>query len=364
MTEPQAAQWDGSLESLFAVLDEACRRGMPPRRVERTGPPEGTPPFAGAGDGAGPSLQPELFAAPETVAAVPPERAADREEPCGGPAFPSPELSPPVFPELRNSGGPSGSLAAALLYELSANAFSVFVHAWMSEAPMAAEIVRFAWKVITAARQEVFQGGPPEPTAGALWAAAPHSPAWATRPEARLGAEKAASDRGDPDTRRVLEAAYKVVREIDRLRGLLRFKPCFPGGNPAGAAPPGGGPGGDGPDSAPVYAARCSPDHHVLPGLADHFTQRFGECPWAVIDEKRNLVLAREPGGEARIFPLSPGRFPAPGSPGPDCGPQFDRIEDLWRNYHRSINNPDRNNPALQRQFLPRRYWKYLPEVQ
>jgi probable DNA metabolism protein len=145
-----------------------------------------------------------------------------------------------------------------------------------------------------------------------------------------------------------VSAEESLAREIDRLRGFLRFKPCSPGE----------GPGGDGPDSAPVYVARCSPVHHVLPDLADHFTRRFGETPWAVIDEKRNLALAGGGGAATRIFPLGPG------SPGPDCGGQFDDIEDLWRNYHRSINNPARNNPALQRQFLPRRYWKYLPEVQ
>jgi probable DNA metabolism protein len=135
-----------------------------------------------------------------------------------------------------------------------------------------------------------------------------------------------------------------------------------------------------------VYIARCSPDHHILPGLAEYFTRRFGEYPWAVIDEKRNLVLAGEPGGEARLFslgvgpPKPGGTFSPGGSPGkavdgpaggndnsvdlanPGNNNPGDCIEELWRNYHRSINNPDRNNPALQQQFIPRRYRKYLPE--
>jgi probable DNA metabolism protein len=169
-------------------------------------------------------------------------------------------------------------------------------------------------------------------------------PGWAALPEARQGAEKAAAGRGSPDTRAVLEAAYKTGREIDRLMGLLRFTPCFPGGGPGGAG-----------SSGPVYVARCCPDHYVLPGLAEHFTRRFGGCPWAVVDEKRWLVLAGEGGGAARLFPLGP--EPAGASPA-DC------YEDLWRNYHHSINNPARNNPALQRQFIPRRYWKYVTELQ
>jgi probable DNA metabolism protein len=38
--------------------------------------------------------------------------------------------------------------------------------------------------------------------------------------------------------------------------------------------------------------------------------------------------------------------------------------EDLWRTYHRAINNPCRKNPGLQRQFMPLRYWKYLSEME
>ena len=39
-------------------------------------------------------------------------------------------------------------------------------------------------------------------------------------------------------------------------------------------------------------------------------------------------------------------------------------VEDLWRLYHRSINNESRNNPGLQRQFMPSRYRKYLNEFE
>lgn len=415
MTEPQAALWggslwDGSLACLFAALDEACRQGFLPRRRDRAGPPERAVSFAGAGEGGKGPPQMELFADPEVPA------AGNREEGCGGPGKPAP--SQKVFPALRDSGSPSGSFSAALLYGLSVNAFDALVHAWMSELPIEAELLRFAWKVIRAAREEARRKGPPDPpprpalpvepagtpgpagTGTPAGTAAIYGHAWAALPEARLGAEKAASNRGDPDVRVVLEAAYKVRRETDRLMGLLRFSPCPRGGIPGAAVPSGGAdvPAGTaaihghaGGSGAPVYIARCSPDHHILPALAEHFTQRFGECPWAIIDEKRNLVLAREPGEEARLFPLhtghpeSSGIFPPGGSPGPgkspaagksappdtpagsgnpeDCGNYFDCFEALWRNYHRSINNPDRNNPALQRQFMPRRYWKYLPEL-
>ncbi|MDR0450679.1 MAG: DUF4130 domain-containing protein, partial [Treponema sp.] len=167
------------------------------------------------------------------------------------------EGSPAAFPDLRHS------LSAALLFELSADAFDALIHAWMSELPIGAEMARFAWRVIAAAQTEAGL------SSGDTGASAVSGLAWAAGPEARHGAEQAAFDRGDPDVRTVLEAAYKARREIDRLMGLLRFSPRSWHGSPGGG---------------PVYVARCSPDHYILPGLAEHFTRRFGDCPWAIID--------------------------------------------------------------------------------
>jgi probable DNA metabolism protein len=218
--------------------------------------------------------------------------------------------------------------AAQQLWELCADAYESFIHGWMSELPIEAELVRFAWKVLDAAQN-----------AGRNAAGGVSSPA------ARNAAEAAASDRGYPDAETVFAATYKVWKELDRLRGLLRFSP---------------GPGG-------VHIARCAPDHFVLPGLAGHFTVRFGEAPWAIVDERRGLALARGVGAGARLIPLdkathsnaAPGQGKSGAGGPPDSG---DPWEELWRSYHRVIANEGRANPRLQNQFMPRRYWKYLPE--
>jgi probable DNA metabolism protein len=140
--------------------------------------------------------------------------------------------------------------------------------------------------------------------------------------------------------RAVLEAAYKVKREIDRLMGLLCFSP----------------------DEQGAYIARCAPDHRVLPGLAEYFVRRFGAAPWAVIDEKRDIVLSCNGTEEPR---LESKPQPAAGQPAKQAeqSGQPDQWEALWRHYHKTINNEDRKNPDLQRQFIPKRYWKYLSEM-
>ncbi|MDR1898813.1 MAG: TIGR03915 family putative DNA repair protein [Treponema sp.] len=317
MSEPLGAYWDGSLESLFAVLDEVYRRGVMPGRPNmapsgvRT--PEGTVPPGGAvAAAADRTVQPELFADADPR----PARVSRGEEGRGG-SPPEGRPFPPGEPFLRLFPNLRDSRSAALLLALSADAFDAFVLAWMSELPIEGEILRFGWKVLAAA------GAAASPGDAASRAA---------RPGARTEAERAASDRGDPDVRGVLGAAYKVNHEIERIKGFLRFSP---------------GRGG-------LYLARCSPDYYVLPALVEHFTLRFGTQDWAVIDEKRGLALLRRSGGDARLVPAEPS--------GPR-EPAEDEWEELWRHYHKTINNEDRRNPALQRQFMPKRYRNYLPEL-
>ena len=137
-------------------------------------------------------------------------------------------------------------------------------------------------------------------------------------------------DRGDADV-----LAARVQTEIHRLVGLLRFSP----------------------DSAGVYIARCAPDYFILPALADHFTRRFGEIPWVIIDERRGICLSCENGGPVRLITVSAGP-----SAEMEKGTE-DSWEELWRLHHSSLSNEARKNPRLQRQFMPTRYHKYLPEM-
>jgi probable DNA metabolism protein len=217
----------------------------------------------------------------------------------------------PVPPELRR---------------LSPIAYNAAVLAVLSELPLGNSVPRFCRKALSAAAAAERAGGV---FAGEA---------------ARLAANRVSGDRGDDDVRAVLEAAAKVTREIDRLRGLLRF--C--------------------PDKAGIYIARCAPDHFALPALAGHFELRFGGTPWAIIDEKRRLALVRLSGEKTRLVngaedPAAPAA--SPDRTVPAGKPAKDRWEELWRTYHRSVDNEVRKNPKLQRQFMPERYWKYLTEM-
>ena len=197
------------------------------------------------------------------------------------------------------------------LLGLSERAYQTVISAQMNEALAISDLESYIYKIFSAGRGHKSRAG------------------------ARSAAEKVAFDRGDPLVRIVLQAAYRVDHEIHRFMGLLRFNPR--------------------PDG--IWLARCAPDNFILPAFAGHFTARFGQAPWAIIDEKRSLALLRLEGEDPCFGILS--SFPFLSSPE---APQDD-WEELWRSYHRSINIDNRKNPALQLQFMPRRYWKYLPEL-
>jgi len=199
---------------------------------------------------------------------------------------------------------------ARRFYELNADAFTAFIQAWMSELPIEKELLAFG-RGILAARD-------------------------------KREAETAANDRGNDDTRTVLNTAAKVQFEIHKMYGLLRF---FPG-------------------EEGTYIARFAPDFLILPALVGYFTMRFGETPWVIIDEKRGLILSRLRSNSAEAGSHLKTEIQILDGPlSENSGCNTDEWEDLWRHYHKIINNESRNNPDLQRQFMPKRYWKYLPEV-
>jgi probable DNA metabolism protein len=207
------------------------------------------------------------------------------------------------------------------LFELSNGAYHVITSAQMYEPMTKPDLERYMHKIFDAVGKAV------------------SCSTSESQSIARAAAEKAAFDRGDPIVRTVLNAAYKVDHEIHRLMGLLRFSPR----------------------SDAIWLARCAPDNYILPVFADHFTARFGEAQWAIIDEKRSLALVRLEDKKPCFGPLSSFSFLSD-SASDSCTAQ-DNWEELWRFYHQSISIENRRNPYLQIQFMPRRYWKYLPEL-
>lgn len=184
-------------------------------------------------------------------------------------------------------------------------AFQDCLQAWMSDEPIELDIIRYAVRLLGA------------PGADQL--------------------ERIRTDRSWGPCERVLRASQRYLRELDRLLGLLRFKPTKEG----------------------FLLARCEPDTFALPGLAEPLRRRFGTTAWAVQDEKRYLVLSCDGLGEPELAAFDPEQPPF----SPPEGLVPDEFEALWQDYYHIINIETRKNLELRKRLMPQRYWRYLPEL-
>lgn len=130
-----------------------------------------------------------------------------------------------------------------------------------------------------------------------------------------------AHDETDDIVRTVLTAARRVSKEIHAFQGLLRFAETRSG----------------------VFEAIFEPDADVVFALFPFFKARFGSTRFRIIDIARSRC-AGEPVEQE-------------GPPPPD------EWKSLWKVFYDSTENPSRLNPKVRLQHMPRRYWKYLPEV-
>ena len=135
----------------------------------------------------------------------------------------------------------------------------------------------------------------------------------------------------------------KVSFEAHRLYGLTRFRILKDG----------------------LQYAPLEPDHNVIWYCADHFAKRLGNRRWMLHDIRRRFALYWD-GSELQPVEVDARFTEHVKSLGEVPFEEMDSNElhyqGLWRSFHQAISNPSRENRALQRQLMPRRYWKYLTE--
>ncbi len=158
----------------------------------------------------------------------------------------------------------------------------------------------------------------------------------------RLGAE-ALSARADPDVAFVLDWSRKVGAEVHRFKGLLRFQAYRSG----------------------RWVALYEPDFEITAPLALHFRRRLAGQSWVILDCRRRHAATWN---GARLNAETPDGGLLEGETLQRClagdapSEREAQQQRLWRTFHRTVAIPTRRNPALQRQFLPLRYWNHLTE--
>lgn len=148
-------------------------------------------------------------------------------------------------------------------------------------------------------------------------------------------------DYGDPNVLMVRKAARKVTKEAMRMMQFIRFQRT----------------------RDDIYFAPVSPDYDVLPMISGQFKNRFADQSWLIYDLKRDYGFFYDLRTVEEVVLNDKSFNTFNGSMLPDML-QEDELayRSVWKEYCKSIVIKERLNLKLQRQHMPKRYWKFLPE--
>lgn len=113
-----------------------------------------------------------------------------------------------------------------------------------------------------------------------------------------------------------------------------------------------------------LYFCGIEPRYDVIPLVINHFKKRFTDQKWLLYDLKRNYGILHEKENVQEVV-ISNKEFSSITGQANETvlqeGEEF--YQKLWQLYFKHINIQERKNLKLQRQHMPRRFWKYLPEM-
>ena len=138
----------------------------------------------------------------------------------------------------------------------------------------------------------------------------------------------------DARIRRLTELYRKVTHEVHFFTGTLRFVR-----SPSG-----------------FFHAVYEPDGNITELLAPHFAERFSCETFLIHDLKRGCCAVYD--GREIVLAQAPPQL------APPTRDADDDFEGLWKKYFTTIAVEGRKNAALQKRFLPGRYWRHLTEMQ
>ena len=123
--------------------------------------------------------------------------------------------------------------------------------------------------------------------------------------------------------------------EAHRLKGLVKFR--FINNN--------------------LYYAPIHPDNNVIEIVGYHFTKRLPNQNFILHDKNRNIAFTYNT-REYSIMDV-PTDFKIP-----EYSEEEKLYQELWKTFFKTIAIKERTNPRLQMQFMPKKYWQDLVEME
>jgi probable DNA metabolism protein len=138
----------------------------------------------------------------------------------------------------------------------------------------------------------------------------------------------------EPAVNKVMGLNKAVGGEAHRFLGLLRFREIHKG----------------------IFYAEYEPQYNITVLIAPHFTKRLTCQPFLIHDKRRNICAVFN--GQELVMtdeiPSIPDEFTE----------SEEQYSELWKAFFRTIAIKERKNPRTQMNFMPKKYWKYLTELQ
>ncbi len=146
----------------------------------------------------------------------------------------------------------------------------------------------------------------------------------------------------DPKILFVRNAAQKVVREAHRMMQFIRFQRTLDD----------------------IYFAPISPQYDVLSMILPHFADRFADQRWLIYDLRRDYGFYYDQHALEEVN-LQEKSFQATDGSVRSSMVHEDEVayQSMWKDYCKNICIRERLNLKLQKQHMPKRYWKFLPEM-
>ncbi len=137
----------------------------------------------------------------------------------------------------------------------------------------------------------------------------------------------------DEDVNKLFKAHRHLERESHSFLGFVRFYKA-----------------GD------VYISKINPKNQILPLITWHFTTRFRKHTFMIYDETHHQALVYS-GGKHRILDVDDIELPP-------ITEDEKEMQTLWKNFYDTIAIKERFNPKCRMNFMPKRVWSNLPEMQ
>lgn len=146
----------------------------------------------------------------------------------------------------------------------------------------------------------------------------------------------------DIDVLQIHQVAKKVAHERHYLEQFVRFQKS----------------------KDDIFFSAISPEYNALPLAIAHFKDRFADQKWIIYDLKRKYGYYYDLQNCSEITldsdqQLLDGKLDETMMADDEKG-----FQELWKSYFKSMTIKERINLKLQRQHMPKRFWKYLTEKQ